>query len=91
MSYDDFHNDLRTTYAVTRCLEINSEASRRLPDEMKTRHPQIDWRGMAASGNIYRHQYEDVAARAVWDTLTLHLGPLQSVIVAELISLNSLS
>jgi uncharacterized protein with HEPN domain len=71
MSYDAFHDDLRTTYAVTRCLEIISEASRRLPDELKARHPSIQWRNMAASGNIYRHEYEDVAARAVWDTLTL--------------------
>jgi len=39
MSYDAFRDDLRTTYAVTRCLEIISEASRRLPDELKARHP----------------------------------------------------
>jgi uncharacterized protein with HEPN domain len=42
---------------------------------------------MAGSGNIYRHEYEDVAVSAVWDTLTLHLPPLQSVIVTELAAL----
>jgi uncharacterized protein with HEPN domain len=31
---DGFKADLRTVYAVTRCLEIISEASRRLPDEL---------------------------------------------------------
>jgi len=56
MSSDDLRDDLRTTYAVTRCLEIISEASRRLPDELKTRHPLIQWRNMAAAGNIYRHE-----------------------------------
>ena len=44
MSYDALRNDLRTTYAVTRCLEIISEASRRLPEELKARHPSIQWR-----------------------------------------------
>jgi uncharacterized protein with HEPN domain len=34
-----FKADIRTVYAVTRCLEIISEASRRLPEEMKARHP----------------------------------------------------
>jgi uncharacterized protein with HEPN domain len=34
-----FKNDLRSVYAVTRCLEIISEASRRLLDELKARHP----------------------------------------------------
>jgi uncharacterized protein with HEPN domain len=84
MDCDAFHNDLRATYAVTRCLEIISEASRRLPDELKARHPSIAWRDMAAAGNIYRHEYEDVAAQAVWDTLNLHLPPLQQVIDLEL-------
>ena len=36
-----FCADLRTIYAMTRCLEIISEASRRLPAEMKARHPSI--------------------------------------------------
>jgi uncharacterized protein with HEPN domain len=38
-----FIQDIKTVYAVTRCLEIISEASRRLPDEMKIRHPTIGW------------------------------------------------
>ncbi len=66
LSYDDLCEDLRATYAITRCLEIISEASRRLPDTLKARHPSIKWRDMAAAGNIYRHEYEDVAVRGVW-------------------------
>lgn len=84
MNHDALRDDLRATYAVTRCLEIISEASRRLPDELKARHPSIQWRGMAAAGNIYRHEYEDVAVRGVWDTLSHHLPPLRIVIEQEL-------
>jgi hypothetical protein len=51
--------DPRTVYAVTRCLEIISEGSRRLPDDLKARHPSIAWRDMAGAGNIYRRDYED--------------------------------
>jgi uncharacterized protein with HEPN domain len=87
MDYDAFRSDLRTIYAVTRCLEIISEASRRLPDELKARHPSIKWRDMAGAGNIYRHEYEDVAAHAIWDTITLHLPPLHAIIVTELAAL----
>ena len=61
----EFLADTRTVYAVTRCLGIISEASRRLPDEMKARHPSIAWRQMAGAGNVYRHDYEDVAAQYV--------------------------
>ena len=57
LDYETFSPDLRTVYAVTRCLEIISEASHRLPDEMKTRHPSIAWKEMAGAGNVYRHDY----------------------------------
>ena len=82
--YDRFRDDLRTVYAVTRCLEIISEASRRLPDEFKARHPTIRWKEMAGAGNVYRHNYEDVAASYVWTTVQNHLPPLRAVIQHEL-------
>ena len=55
-SYETFKSDNLRLYAVTRCLEIISEASRRLPDELKARNASIEWRDMAAAGNIYRHE-----------------------------------
>lgn len=70
--------DLLHLYAATRCLEIISEASRRLPDEFKTRHPEIAWREMAGAGNIYRHDYDSVAARRVWETVRTALPALRS-------------
>lgn len=79
-----FCDDERTVYAVTRCLEIISEASRRLPDDMKARHPSIAWKNMAAAGNIYRHDYEDVAATQVWEAVQRALPPLRAVIEHEL-------
>jgi uncharacterized protein with HEPN domain len=82
--YEAFRDDTRTVYAVTRCLEIISEASRRLPDEMKSRHPSIAWTNMAGAGNVYRHDYEDVGAQLVWDTVQLALPPLREVIAREL-------
>src|ERR1700675_5163702 len=57
-----FGHDLKTVYAVTRCLEIISEASRRLPDDVKARHPAIGWKKLAGAGKIYRHAYGGVAA-----------------------------
>jgi uncharacterized protein with HEPN domain len=80
----DFLADTRTVYAVTRCLEIISEASRRLPDDLKARHPAIPWKQMAGAGNVHRHDYEDVAARYVWDTVLRDLPPLRVVVEREI-------
>lgn len=84
LSRDEFKADVRAVYAVTRCLEIISEASRRLPDEIKAKHPDMSWKQMAAAGNVYRHNYEDVAAQFIWDTVQQVLPALRIVIEAEL-------
>jgi uncharacterized protein with HEPN domain len=39
LDYEAFRDDQLRFYAVTRCLEIISEASRRLPEDLKARHP----------------------------------------------------
>lgn len=45
--FEAFRADRKTVYAVVRALEIISEASRRLPDELFRRHPEIDWAAVA--------------------------------------------
>lgn len=84
LDYDAFHSDRLRVYAVIRCLEIISEASRRLPDELKARHSSIEWKEMAAAGNIYHHEYEDVAERRVRSTVRLALPRLRAAVEDEL-------
>jgi uncharacterized protein with HEPN domain len=90
LSYERFRDEELYFYAVTRCLEIISEASRRVPQEIKARHPEIPWAEMAAAGNIYRHEYEDVAQRRVWGTVEKRLPPLLVAVEQELLDLGEL-
>lgn len=71
-------------YAATRALEIISEASRRLPDDLRNRHADLPWRSIRDVGNFYRHQYDNVAASYVWETVTAHLPLLLAAILAEI-------
>jgi uncharacterized protein with HEPN domain len=89
MSYDDFRSDRRTVYAVTRCFEIVSEASRRLPKQLKARHPNIPWSDIAGAGSVYRHSYEDVLEQILWQTLKHGLDALKTAAEAELRHLES--
>ena len=84
LEYAAFRDDMRTLYAVTRCFEIISEASRRLSPAIKERFPEIPWKDVAGSGNIYRHNYEDVLERRVWQTIHEALPPLRTLIDAQL-------
>jgi uncharacterized protein with HEPN domain len=82
-TFETFRSDELHLYAVTRCLEVISEASRRLSGDLKARHSGIAWKQMAAAGNIYRHDYQDVAALRIWDTVQFALPPLRAVIEQE--------
>jgi uncharacterized protein with HEPN domain len=84
MTLADYVRDRKTVYAVTRALEIISEASRRLPEVLKQRHPAIDWTGVAAVGNVYRHEYDVVDNALVWYTIQHELPPLRVVVTEEL-------
>jgi uncharacterized protein with HEPN domain len=84
LSFQEFQSDRRTVYAVVRCLEIISEASRRLPEDLKARHPQIPWTDIAGAGSIYRHDYHNVRDTFVWRTIEQSLDPLRSAAEDEL-------
>jgi uncharacterized protein with HEPN domain len=84
MGFPEFTVDRKTIYAVTRALEIISEATRRLPDDVKQRWPLIDWVAIAAAGNVYRHEYEVVDEAQLWQTIQHDLQPLLDLAAAEL-------
>lgn len=81
---DGFTADLRTVYAVTRCLEIISEASRRLSADVKARHAHIAWGQIAAAGNVYRHDYDGVRPDVLWRTVETALPALLAAVDTEL-------
>ena len=83
-SFEEFERDRRTFYAVTRALEIISEAARRLPPELHSRHPDLPWRAIMGVGNIYRHNYGSVAEQRVWQTVCDGVPALLAAIAEEI-------
>ena len=84
ISFDEFSHSLIHFYAVTRALEIISEAARRLPEPFYDKHASLPWKQIIAAGNIYRHEYGKVQARFVWDTVENYLPPMLLIVVAEI-------
>lgn len=84
MPLDVFENDWQRQWRVERGIEIVSEASRHLPDELKARHPEIPWRKVAGIGNVLRHNYESIAAAVTWKLARSDLLALEEVCREEL-------
>ena len=80
LSFDQFASDRRTRLLLERLLEIVCEASRAIPDEIKQRQPDIDWRKMVDFGNLLRHAYHMTKAEIVWDVIQSRLPPLKSFV-----------
>ena len=76
ITLEQFADDRRTFYAVTRCLEIVSEAARRLRGVQQEQHPDLPWRQIEDSGNVFRHVYQQIAESRVWVTVSANLPPL---------------
>jgi uncharacterized protein with HEPN domain len=77
--------DWARLYAV-RCLEIISEASRRLTEDILARHPDIDWRRLRDAGNVYRHVYDALDASLILNTVLEALPPLSRAVDTEISS-----
>jgi uncharacterized protein with HEPN domain len=62
--------------AVERQLEILGEAARRLSDEFRQAHPEIDWRRIIGLRNILIHRYDEIRQQTIWTTVISELEPL---------------
>ena len=80
LDFEGFAADRRVRQLVERNLEIISEASRRLSDDLKAAEPSVPWRDIAGIGNILRHDYGGVRPQILWGIRTGRLAGLKSAI-----------
>jgi uncharacterized protein with HEPN domain len=81
---ESFEANWQMQWLVERGIEILSEASRHLTDELKARHPEIPWPKVAGIGNVLRHDYERIAPDVLWKLARDDLPPLEQVCREEL-------
>jgi uncharacterized protein with HEPN domain len=72
-----FSNDEKTSFAVIRALEIIGEASKNIPEEVRSSHPDLPWREMAGIRNKLIHDYFGVNLAVVWKTVKEDLPTLE--------------
>ena len=75
---EQFLTDFMRRDAIERNIEIISEASRGLPDDLKDNEPDTPWRAIADLGNVYRHEYGNVDPERLWNTATVHVPALRA-------------
>lgn len=82
---DAFMEDSIRQDAVIRKLEIIGEASKKISDDLRKKHPAIPWKDIAGSRDVLIHDYMDVDLDIVWENTQQDLPDLKKNIQQILI------
>ena len=61
--------DWQAIAALERFLEIVGEAVKRLPADLRSRHPSVPWKEIAGTRDRLSHGYDDVEHQVLWDAV----------------------
>lgn len=64
-----FEQDVKTRKAVVRSYEIIGEVATRIPEDVKTKNTDIDWRLLIGFRDFLVHNYDRVAAHFIWEAV----------------------
>lgn len=67
MTRQEFEADERTRDAVLRNLEILGEAAKRIPEDIRLHHCDIDWRRISGLRDVVAHAYFGIDDSILWD------------------------
>ena len=81
VSFDEFAKSWILRSAIERGVEIISEASRHIPNDLKHEQSVIRWKDIAGIGNILRHEYQRVAPDVIWRVVHDYLPELRAALV----------
>jgi uncharacterized protein with HEPN domain len=77
IAFDEFKKDDMRMDAVIRNLEIIGEATKKIPQSVRKKHPDIEWKRIAGLRNTLIHEYFGVNLKIVWNIVQSDLPTLK--------------
>jgi uncharacterized protein with HEPN domain len=84
MTWEEFRGDWRKQMLGERLVEVLGEAVKRLPYDLRDRHPQLPWKKIAGTRDYIAHGYDSVDYDVIWGVLAVETGKLKESVLAIL-------
>jgi uncharacterized protein with HEPN domain len=72
-----FRADDMTRDAVIRNLQTLAESAGRISEQNREKHPEVEWRDIAAFRNVAVHDYLGIDWKVIWDIVAKDLPALK--------------
>ena len=76
LEFDDFVSREMVLDAVLRNLEIIGEAAKNVPQDVRDRYPEVEWRQIAGLRDVLAHAYFGLEDATLWDIVQNEMVPL---------------
>jgi len=77
---EEFLENIQLQDACIRQIEIMGEATKRISEAFKEKHPEVPWKDMAGMRDKLIHDYIDVDLNIVYQTIAVDIPTLLPVI-----------
>lgn len=84
MTYDELIEDGRTLDAVIHNFYIIGEATKQIPETIRIKYPQVEWKKIAGLRDIIAHAYFSLNTQIIWSIIQTKLEPLKAAVEAIL-------
>ncbi len=63
-------------HAIVRLIEIVGEAAKNIPDDVRERHREVEWRRIGRARDVMAHHYFGIEDETVWEIVQEHIPEL---------------
>jgi uncharacterized protein with HEPN domain len=80
-TFEKFRQQGMLIDAILYNLEVIGEAAKHIPDDMRLRYPEVEWRKVIGLRDIVAHEYFGISLEIVWDVTQNKLPDLYGWVI----------